>query len=169
MPSATFEVSLNPAGTLSRTGSDEVLFLFSANKGRSPKELAKCASGGELSRIMLCLKALMSSYMGLPTVIFDEIDTGVSGSVAYKMGEMIVSMGRNMQVLVITHLPQVASRGDAHYLVEKREGEDGRSHTGIRRIEGAEREREIARMLSGASITDEALANARSLMKDTLF
>lgn len=169
MPSATFEVSLNPAGTLSRTGSDEVLFLFSANKGRSPKELAKCASGGELSRIMLCLKALLSSYMGLPTVIFDEIDTGVSGSVAYKMGEMIVSMGRNMQVLVITHLPQVASRGDAHYLVEKREGEDGRSHTGIRRIEGAEREREIARMLSGASITDEALANARSLMKDTLF
>lgn len=169
MPSATFEVSLNPAGTLSRTGSDEVLFLFSANKGRSPKELAKCASGGELSRIMLCLKALMSSYMGLPTVIFDEIDTGVSGSVAYKMGEMIVSMGRNMQVLVITHLPQVASRGDAHYLVEKREGEDGRSHTSIRRIEGAEREREIARMLSGASITDEALANARSLMKDTLF
>ena len=169
MPSATFEVSIDASGTLSRTGSDEVLFLFSANKGRAPKELAKCASGGELSRIMLCLKAMMSSYMGLPAVIFDEIDTGVSGSVAYKMGEMIVSMSRNMQVLVITHLPQVASRGNAHYLVEKREGEDGRSHTGIRRIEGGEREREIARMLSGASITDEAVANARSLMKDTLF
>ena len=169
MPSAVFEVSLTGNGELSRTGNDEVQFLFSANKGRSPKELSKCASGGELSRIMLCLKALMSSYMGLPTVIFDEIDTGVSGSVAYRMGEMIVAMGGNMQVLVITHLPQVASRGGAHFLVEKREGADGRTHTGIRRIEGEEREREIARMLSGAAITEEAVANARSLMKDTLF
>ncbi|MBO4572036.1 MAG: DNA repair protein RecN [Bacteroidales bacterium] len=169
MPSATFEASITAGRQLSRTGSDEVRFLFSANKGLAARELSKCASGGELSRIMLCLKALMSSYMGLPTVIFDEIDTGVSGSVAHKMGEMIVAMGRNMQVVAITHLPQVASRGDAHFLVEKGEGEDGRTHTGIRRIEGAEREREIARMLSGSSITDEAVANARSLMKDTLF
>ena len=169
MPSATFEVALEEAAGLSRSGKDEVKFLFSANRGLAPKELAKCASGGELSRIMLCLKALMSSYMGLPTVIFDEIDTGVSGSVAHKMGEMIVAMGRNMQVIAITHLPQVASRGDAHFLVEKSEGEDGCTHTGIRRIEGAEREREIARMLSGSSITEEAVANARSLMKDTLF
>ena len=169
MPSATFEVALDRAPSLSRTGGDAARFLFSANKGLPAKELSKCASGGELSRIMLCLKALMSSYMGLPTVIFDEIDTGVSGSVAHRMGEMIVAMGRNMQVIAITHLPQVASRGDAHFLVEKSEGEDGMTHTGIRRIEGAEREREIARMLSGSSITDEAVANARSLMKDTLF
>ena len=168
MPSATFSVALEET-SISRTGTDGVRFLFSANKGLAPRELAKCASGGELSRIMLCLKALMSSYMGLPTVIFDEIDTGVSGSVAHKMGEMIVSMGKNMQVIAITHLPQVASRGGAHFLVEKSEGEDGRTHTGIRRIEGNEREREIARMLSGSSITDEAVANARSLMKDTLF
>lgn len=169
MPSALFSVQVESSAGLGRTGSDEVHFLFSANRGVPPKQLSKCASGGELSRIMLSLKALVSSYMGLPTVIFDEIDTGVSGSVAHKMGEMIVAMGGNMQVIAITHLPQVASRGSAHFLVEKREGEDGMAYTSIRPIEGAEREREIARMLSGSSITEEAVANARSLMKDTLF
>lgn len=169
MPAAVFEVRVDASDKLGRDGYDRVCFLFSANGGQTPKELGKCASGGELSRIMLCVKALMSRYMGMPTMIFDEIDTGVSGSVAYKMGEMIVAMGSNMQVMAITHLPQVASRGNAHFLVYKQTGADGKTHTGIRLLEGEEREREIARMLSGSAITDEAMANARSLMKDTLF
>jgi len=169
MPQAVFTVDVQLSGKITRDGSDLVSFRFSANKGQEPKELSKCASGGELSRIMLCIKALISKYMGMPTVIFDEIDTGVSGSVAYKMGEMIVEMGRNMQVMTITHLPQVASRGNAHFLVYKQVESDGRTHSGIRRIEGEEREREVARMLSGATISEEALANARALMKDTLF
>ena len=164
MPLAVFEVAVEQLDTPGPDGVDSVNFLFSANMGSAPKELSKCASGGELSRIMLCIKALVSRYMGMPTMIFDEIDTGVSGSVAYKMGEMIVEMGRNIQVLTITHLPQVASRGNAHYLVYKKEASDGRTHSDIRLIEGEERVREIARMLSGTEITDEALANARSLL-----
>lgn len=170
MPHAVFEIELTTGQTLGPDGKDDVRFLFSANSGAAPKELSKCASGGELSRIMLCIKSLMSRYMGMPTMIFDEIDTGVSGSVAYRMGEMIVSMGVNMQVMAITHLPQVASRGNAHFLVYKTTDAGGRTRSAIRMIEGEEREREIARMLSGATITDEALANARSLLKnDRLF
>ena len=164
MPLALFEVKLDTLAEPGPDGMDEVAFLFSANKGSAPKELSKCASGGELSRIMLCIKALVSRYMGMPTMIFDEIDTGVSGSVAYRMGEMIVSMGEHMQVMAITHLPQVASRGNAHFLVYKDIASDGRTHSAIRRLEGKERELEIARMLSGATITEEALANARSLI-----
>lgn len=166
MPLAVFEVKLEQLPEPGPDGMDAVCFLFSANRGSAPKELAKCASGGELSRIMLCIKALVSKYMGMPTMIFDEIDTGVSGSVAYKMGEMIVAMGQHMQVMAITHLPQVASRGNAHYLVYKDTADDGCTHSAIRRIEGQEREREIARMLSGATITEEALANARTLINN---
>lgn len=169
MPLALFEVKLDILAEPGPDGMDEVAFLFSANKGSAPKELSKCASGGELSRIMLCIKALVSQYMGMPTMIFDEIDTGVSGSVAYRMGEMIVSMGQRMQVMAITHLPQVASRGNAHFLVYKDIASDGRTHSAIRRLEGKERELEIARMLSGATITEEALANARSLIYNANF
>ena len=169
MPLAQFEVKLDNLAEPGPDGMDEVAFLFSANKGSAPKELSKCASGGELSRIMLCIKALVSRYMGMPTMIFDEIDTGVSGSVAYRMGEMIVAMGQYMQVMAITHLPQVASRGNAHFLVYKDIASDGRTHSAIRRVEGKERELEIARMLSGASITEEALANARSLIDNVNF
>ncbi len=169
MPQAVFNILVTSTEEPGPDGYDNIRFLFSANSGSEPKELSKCASGGELSRIMLCIKSIVSRYMGMPTMIFDEIDTGVSGSVAYKMGGMIVSMGDNMQILTITHLPQVASRGGAHFLVYKETAGDGRTHTGIRRIEGEEREREIARMLSGAEITPEALANARSLLKDKLF
>lgn len=159
---ATFSVSLEEAAP-GPSGADAVKFMFSASGGQQV-EVAKCASGGELSRIMLCLKAMMARFIGMPTMIFDEIDTGVSGSVADKMGSMICSMGENMQIFSITHLPQVAAKGDAHYLVTK-EYSDGRAVTGIRRLSGEERVMEVARMLSGSSVTPEAVANARSLLK----
>lgn len=163
LPQAVFETVVQPR-TPGREGIDEVLFRFSANPGVAPVELSHCASGGELSRIMLCLKNLLSTFTGMPTLVFDEIDTGVSGSVADKMGEMIVSMGERMQVFAITHLPQVASKGSAHYLVYK-ETEGGVTHSRIRPLAGEERVREVARMLSGSRLSDEALANARVLLK----
>ena len=145
------------------TGADSVMFCFSASGKTAPVDLAKCASGGEISRIMLCLKAMMARYAGMPTMIFDEIDTGVSGSAAHKMGALICEMGRDMQVFAITHLPQVAAKGSAHYVVEKSDL-DGRTVSSIREVRGEDRVKEIARLLSGASITPEALANAKSLL-----
>jgi DNA repair protein RecN (Recombination protein N) len=145
------------------TGTDAVTFCFSSTGKTAPVDLAKCASGGEISRIMLCLKAMMARYAGMPTMIFDEIDTGVSGSAAHKMGALICEMGRDMQVFAITHLPQVAAKGSAHYVVEKSE-QEGRTVSSIREVRGDDRITEIARLLSGASITPEALANAKSLL-----
>ena len=113
---------------------------------------------------MLCIKSLLAEYQGMPTLIFDEIDSGVSGSSAEKMGRLIADMGRRMQVMAITHLPQVASQGDTHLLVYKEDGPRG-LHTVIRALSGEDRLREIARMLSGADITPEALANARVLLE----
>ena len=146
------------------TGADAVTFCFSATGKTAPVDLAKCASGGEISRIMLCLKAMMARYAGMPTMIFDEIDTGVSGSAAHKMGALICEMGESMQVFAITHLPQVAAKGSAHYVVEKSDDAQGRTVSTIREVRGDERVKEIARLLSGASITPEALANAKSLL-----
>ena len=145
------------------SGSDSVSFTFSAT-GRNRVDIARCASGGELSRIMLSLKDLMARYCNMPVMIFDEIDTGVSGSVADKMGEMICSMGDYMQVFAITHLPQVAAKGDAHYIVTKTFEPDDRAVTSIRRISGEERLMEVARILSGSKVTPEAIANAKSLL-----
>ena len=142
-------------------GADAVQFLFSST-GKNPIEASKCASGGELSRIMLCLKAVMARYTGMPTMIFDEIDSGVSGSAADKMGTKICAMGENMQVFAITHLPQVAAKGQAHFLVSK--GQDDNSN--IVKLSPEDRVTEIARMLSGSSITEEALANARRLLSE---
>ncbi|MBO4743102.1 MAG: DNA repair protein RecN [Bacteroidales bacterium] len=165
MERATFEVGLQETAP-GPSGSDSVSFLFSAD-GLASTEVSKCASGGELSRIMLSLKALMARFKGMPTLIFDEIDAGVSGSVAAKMGQMICRMAQTMQVFSITHLPQVAAKGSAHYVVSKTyDPQSGRTSSGIARVEGAEREREIARLLSGESITAEALANARALMEE---
>ena len=155
MPFALFSVKVEREGAV---------FLFSANGGEV-KELSKCASGGELSRIMLVIKGLLARYVGMPTMIFDEIDAGVSGSVADKMGRKIVDMGRNMQIFAITHLPQVASKGSAHYLVYKTFDEGDEPRTQIKYIEGEERVKEIARMLSGSKLTEEALANARVLLR----
>ena len=145
------------------TGRDALQFTFSAHGG-TPAPLAKCASGGELSRIMLCLKSLMSTFRGMPTLIFDEIDTGVSGSVADKMGAMICAMGARVQVLAITHLPQVAAKGDAHFIVSKELLPDGGAVSHIKKADPEARIQEIARLLSGAAITPEAVANAKSLL-----
>lgn len=162
LPRARFAVQLEESPQWGPDGSDEICFLFDANE-RGLQVLSKCASGGELSRIMLCIKALLAEYQGMPTLIFDEIDSGVSGSVAEKMGRLIADMGRRMQVMAITHLPQVASQGCSHLLVYKEDGPQG-LRTAIRPLTGEDRVREIARMLSGADITPEALANARVLL-----
>lgn len=159
---AVFDVVLEPSQQ-GLSGSDSILFRFSST-GKNPVDVAKCASGGEMSRIMLCLKAMMARYTNMPSMIFDEIDTGVSGSVADKMGEMICSMGDYMQVFAITHLPQVAAKGDAHYIVTKTFEPDDRAVTSIRRISGEERLMEVARILSGSKVTPEAIANAKSLL-----
>lgn len=158
---AVFDVVLEP-GKPGPDGSDTILFRFSST-GKSPVDVAKCASGGEMSRIMLCLKAMMARYTNMPSMIFDEIDTGVSGSVADKMGSMICSMGDYMQVFAITHLPQVAAKGDAHYIVTK-EFDGDRAISSIRKITGEDRVMEVARILSGSRVTPEAIANAKSLL-----
>ncbi len=158
---AVFVVVLEP-GKPGPDGSDTILFRFSST-GKSPVDVAKCASGGEMSRIMLCLKAMMARYTNMPSMIFDEIDTGVSGSVADKMGSMICSMGDYMQVFAITHLPQVAAKGDAHYIVTK-EFDGDRAISSIRKISGEDRVMEVARILSGSRVTPEAIANAKSLL-----
>lgn len=163
---AVFTAEIIPSAP-SSTGSDSVSFRFSATGG-APADVAKCASGGEMSRIMLCLKALMARFANMPSMIFDEIDTGVSGSVADKMGSMICSMGGHMQVFAITHLPQVAAKGNAHYLVSKENSEEGTARTVIRRISGEDRVMEIARMLSGSSISLAAIANAETLLSASL-
>ena len=159
---ADFDVTVSDAQE-GPSGTDRVQFLFSST-GSVLQDVSKVASGGEISRIMLCLKAMMARYVGMPTLIFDEIDSGVSGSVADKMGRMICDMGKDMQVFSITHLPQVAAKGDAHYVVSKSEDASGRTVSTISEVRGEERIMEIARLLSGSRVTPEAVANARSLM-----
>ncbi|MDE7305353.1 MAG: DNA repair protein RecN [Alistipes sp.] len=158
MPETVFETTIVPTD-LGRTGADEVDFLFSANRGAKPLPIEKIASGGELSRVMLALKALLADRMQLPTIIFDEIDTGVSGRIADAMGEIIAQLSATMQVIDITHLPQVASKGSAHFVVSKQAG-----RTSIARLTDEERVTEIAKMLSGNTVTDAALAQARILL-----
>ncbi len=156
---AVFTVELAPAAE-GPSGRDAVRFLFSST-GKAPQDLSKVASGGELSRIMLSLKAMMARFTAMPALIFDEIDTGVSGSAADRMGQMICRMGEDMQVFAITHLPQVAAKGNAHYLVTKEN-----DVTAIRSLSREERIRELARLLSGSVITDAAIANAQALLGD---
>ena len=157
-----FETSVQPAPA-GPAGSDAVAFRFSAG-GEEPRDIAKVASGGELSRIMLSLKQMMARFTEMPTLVFDEIDTGVSGSVADKMGGMICAMSADMQVFAITHLPQVAAKGKAHYVVEKTYDAQGRPVSAMRRLEGEERVTEVARMLSGSRITEAAIENAKVLL-----
>jgi DNA repair protein RecN len=165
MPYAVFRADVNGKEEFDEKGRDEVKFMFSANGKTSVEELSKCASGGELSRIMLCIKALLAKYRNMPTMIFDEIDTGVSGSIADRMGDRIVEMGKSMQVIAITHLPQMAAKGDAHFVVTKSYDKDrGTAVTDIRKVEGEERVTEIAKMLSGAQLSNAALENARVLL-----
>ena len=164
LPYAVFEVELSDA-PVGPSGSDSIIFRFSAT-GRNAVDVAKCASGGELSRIMLALKAMRARYTNMPTMIFDEIDTGVSGSVADKMGSMICDMGSYMQVFAITHLPQVAAKGRAHYLVSKEiNPATSVAVSKIERLSDRQRVLEVARMLSGSTLTDAAIANAESLLQ----
>jgi DNA repair protein RecN (Recombination protein N) len=146
-----------------KSGIDSIEFLFSANENISLQAIHKVASGGELSRLMLAIKYLISNASGLPVIIFDEIDTGVSGEIADMVGNLIKEMSENMQVINITHLPQVASKGDQHYLVYK-QADNGKTETLIKKLNSSERLNEIAKMLSGDSITDEAIENARVLL-----
>ncbi|MBR4883612.1 MAG: DNA repair protein RecN, partial [Bacteroidales bacterium] len=166
MPYAEFEVELTDLGNCTESGRDDIRFLFAANGGSKLVEISKVASGGELSRIMLCLKALMAQYIGMPTMIFDEIDTGVSGSIADKMGELIGQMGKNMQVFAITHLPQIAVKGETHLLVYKEFDADKQAHTSIKLLTGDERVNEVARMLSGAQLSQAAVENAKYLLSN---
>ena len=163
LPYAVFEVILNDV-LVSATGCDSIEFRFSST-GKNAVDVAKCASGGEMSRIMLALKSMMARYANMPTMIFDEIDTGVSGSVADKMGSVICSMGEFMQVFAITHLPQVAAKGSAHYMVSKSiDPETSKAVSTIKKLSDEQRVMEVARMLSGSELTDAAIANAKSLI-----
>ena len=163
LPYAVFAADVLDA-PVSASGRDTVMFRFSAT-GRNMTDLAKCASGGEMSRIMLALKAMKARYTERPTMIFDEIDTGVSGSVADKMGTMICDMGRYMQVFAITHLPQVAAKGSAHYLVSKEiDPSTSKAVSSISRLGDKDRIMEVARMLSGSVLTEAAVENAKSLL-----
>ena len=164
MPHAVFRAVVTPTEKLTLSGGDRLDFMFSANGPASLRDISKVASGGELSRVMLSLKGLLARYTSLPTMIFDEIDTGVSGRIADKMGDMIGRMGERMQIFAITHLPQIASKKGTHYLVYKEFGADGTAATGIRRLEGEERVAEVARMLSGSELTSAAVENARELL-----
>lgn len=158
MSSAQLRIGIT-TGELTATGIEHIDFLFTANEGIAPRAIEKIASGGEMSRVMLALKAILSRTVNLPTIIFDEIDTGVSGSVANAVGEVIATLSSTMQVIDITHLPQVASKGNSHYLVYKSD-----STTNMRALTAEERVVEIAKMLSGDSVTDAAIAQAKILL-----
>lgn len=168
MPHAMFKIEICGLQQYNITGSDSVTYFFSANKNIAPKELAKVASGGELSRIMLCLKALMATGKGMPSMIFDEIDSGVSGSIADKMGNLLDELSKKMQIFAITHLPQIACKGNCHLLVYKEIDGTGTTKTNIKEIHGEERVTEVARMLSGAELTEASIANARVLLGKNL-
>ena len=163
MANAQFKIELKPLDALSVNGQDSVSFLFTANKGAEFKELHKTASGGELSRLMLCLKALLAERTALPTIIFDEIDTGVSGDVADKIGNILFAMGKTMQVITITHLPQMASKGGNHLFVYKSDSKD-KTTSSIKALNKEERIAEIAKMLSTGTPTETALKNAKELL-----
>ena len=145
VPHAKVAVDIQPTEDFTETGKDNVQFMFAANLNQSLRRVAEVASGGEISRLMLCIKALIASSNGLPTIIFDEIDTGVSGAIASQMGEIMRQMGTSRQIITITHLPQVAARGEQHYLVYK-EDTDVRTETHIRVLTEAEHEQEIEKM-----------------------
>ncbi len=163
IPNAGFSILLEKTEDFNEFGADKIQFLFTANKNMALQDIARVASGGELSRLMLCVKSLMSDSTGLPTIIFDEIDTGVSGEIAERVGNIINRMAEKMQIINITHLPQVASKGKYHYLVYKTDNEKT-SVTHMKLLTPEERHIEIAKMLSGEEITNAALENARALL-----
>ncbi len=163
MASATFKIEIDPSKEFKPTGKDDLTFLFSANKGSAYGDLKKVASGGELSRIMLTIKAILAKYEQLPTMMFDEIDTGVSGEISNKMGDIMQAMSNTMQIFSITHLPQVAAKGVHHFKVYKEEELMG-TNTKMKKLSAEERIVELAEMLGGKTLSDSALAHARQLL-----
>jgi DNA repair protein RecN (Recombination protein N) len=165
IPNAQFKIEKNRLEEFTASGKDSIRFLFSANKNIPPEEISRVASGGELSRLMLSLKSLIAETKALPTIIFDEIDSGTSGDIADKMGSIMKMMAGNMQVINITHLPQIASKGDYQFLVYK-EDDPKHTFTNIRKLDKEERIKEIAKMLSGEELTETALQNAREFLSN---
>lgn len=163
MPDAQFEFEIKESETYTKFGKDQINLLFSANKGSSPEAIKKVASGGEMSRIMLSIKAVLTDYSKLPTIIFDEIDTGVSGEIALKMAEIMKKMSDKMQVFAITHLPQIASKGNQHYKVFKVTNTND-TISEIKLLNEDERVVEIAEMLSGKNISESAINHAKALL-----
>lgn len=166
IPHGQFQVDIHPLkdNRLIETGLDQVSFLFSANQGQSPQDISKVASGGELSRLMLTLKSIVATRTALPTIIFDEIDTGISGAVALKVGESMEALAKSMQVIAITHLPQIAAKGETHFKVSKEENQK-RSVTHLTSLNPEERLYEIAELLGGTEIGETALEHAKQLLK----
>ena len=167
MPNIRFKVEIGEKKEPGVSGEDTVVFLFSANKNGALQHISSIASGGEIARVMLSIKAMIAGAAELPTIVFDEIDTGVSGEIADRMADIMQDMSEHSrQVISITHLPQIAARGNAHYLVYKQDN-DKETNTYIRRLTYEERVKEIAQMLSGATLTEAALNNAKELLKKT--
>lgn len=163
MPKIRLEISISPTPDFTPHGADDITFLFSANKNQPLRPAGEIASGGEISRLMLAIKSLIASAKTLPTIIFDEIDTGVSGEMADRMGVVMKEMAKALQVITITHLPQVAGKGDTHYKVYKADDEEATT-THLTLLDTTARVEEIARMLSGSQLTEQAMENARVLM-----
>ena len=163
MKNTRFRVELSKTDDFLANGSDQMQFLMSSDKGNSFENIKKVASGGEMSRIMLAVKSILSKYSNLPAIIFDEIDTGVSGEVSNRIAELMLAMSINMQVITITHLPQVAAKGHHHYKVYKKEQNGGIS-SNIKRLNEDERLVELAEMLGGSKITESAIAHAKQLL-----
>lgn len=163
MPNARFSVELIPSDRFLDNGKEELKFLFSANKGGQFNELKKAASGGELSRIMLAIKSILTNYTQLPTIMFDEIDTGVSGEISNKMASIMQQMSKTMQVFTITHLPQIAAKGDTHFKVFKEDINEV-TQTQLKRLNADERVIEIAQMLGGSDLSSSAIEHAKQLL-----
>jgi DNA repair protein RecN len=163
IPNVNFKCEISRKSTVDNTGADDLQFMFSANKNAPLQPIANVASGGEISRVMLCLKSMIAGATALPTIIFDEIDTGVSGEVADKMGKVMQDFGNQMQVIAITHLPQIAAKGKSHYYVYKADDED-KTTTNLRKLSEEERISELAQMLSGSEITEAAVQNAKVML-----
>lgn len=163
MPNADFKLEFTKSKAFKPNGTDELSFLFSANKGSNFQLLKKSASGGELSRIMMAIKSILSNYIQMPTIMFDEIDTGVSGEIANKMAEVMKQLSKNLQVFAITHLPQIAAKGECHFKVFK-EDIDAQTQTKLKLLNSDERIVEIAQMLSGSSLPSSAIAHAKQLL-----
>ena len=162
---AKFKIKLKKIEQYNINGNTELKFYFSANKNQEIQEITKVASGGEISRIMLCLKSIVSSVSNVPTIIFDEIDTGISGDIADKMGNIFITMSKHTQILSITHLPQIASKGKYHYNVYKDDSTD-KTTANIKILDSNERITEIAKMVSGKNLTNAAISNAKELLEN---